>query len=112
MTTSDLRLDALLARTQTWLQQADLGGYTIQLAALDSSTSPDRDLGLATTQMEPGQLFARYSVYQGRTYLSLYSGRFESFRAAALAMNELPAVFKSNRPMVRSWVRIKQEQTP
>lgn len=112
VTTSDLRLDALLARTQTWLQQADLGGYTIQLAALDSSTSPDRDLGLATTQMEPGQLFARYSVYQGRTYLSLYSGRFESFRAAALAMNELPAVFKSNRPMVRSWARIKQEQTP
>ncbi|MBU3898060.1 MAG: AAA family ATPase [Gammaproteobacteria bacterium] len=112
VTASDQRLDALLARTQTLLQQADLGGYTIQLAALDSSTSPDRDLGLATTQIDPTQLFARYSVYQGRTYLSLYSGRFESFRAAALAMNELPAVFKNNRPMVRSWAKIQQEQTP
>ena len=109
---ADLRLDALLARTQTWLLQPDLGGYTIQLAALDSSTSPDRDLGLATTQIDPEQLFARYSVYQGRTYLSLYTGRFESFRAAVLAMNALPAVFKSNRPMVRSWAKIKQEQTP
>ena len=111
-TAADQRLEALLARTQIWLQQTDLGGYTIQLAALDSSTSPDRDLGLATTQMDPTQLFARYSVYQGRTYLSLYSGRFESFRTAALAMNELPAVFKSNRPMVRSWAKIKLEQTP
>ena len=109
---AEMRLDALLARTQSWLQQTDFGGYTIQLAALDSNTSPDRDLNLAAAQLDPAQVFARYSIYQGRTYLSVYSGRFESFRAAALAMNELPAVFKSNRPMVRSWARIKQEQTP
>ncbi len=109
---SDMRLDAILARTQTWLQQTDLGGYTIQLAALESSTSPDRNLSLAATQLDPAQVFARHSVYRGRTYLSVYSGRFESYRAAALAMDALPAVFKSNRPMVRSWARIKQEQTP
>lgn len=111
-TAADMRLDALLVRTQTWLQQADLAGYTIQLAALDSGTNPDHDLRLAAAQLDPSQVFARHSVFKARPYISIYFGHFESFRAAALAVDTLPSVFKSNRPMVRSWVRIKMEETP
>lgn len=108
----DTHLDSVLARTQTWLGQPDLNGYTIQLAALPSATKPDRYLDLAAAQLDASKVYAQYSVYNGKTYMSVYSGRFESFQAAALAMDRLPAVLKSNRPLVRSWAKIKQEQTP
>lgn len=108
----DMRPDAVLARTQTWLRQADLDGYTIQLAALHSTASPDRYLGLAAAQLDASKIHAQYSIYNGMTYMSVYFGNFKSFQATALAIDGLPAVLKSNRPLVRSWAKIKQDQTP
>lgn len=108
----DMHLDAVLARTQTWLRQADLDGYTIQLAALNSSANADRYLTLAAAQLDASKVQAHYSIYNEKTYLAIYSGHFESFRAAALAVDALPAALKINRPLVRSWAKIKQEKTP
>jgi len=112
VTPIDMRLDAALARTQKRLQQADLAGYTIQLAALHSTSNPERYLTMAAAQLDSSKIYAQHSVYKGNTYVSVYFGNFESIEASTSAIEALPAILKSNRPMVRSWTKIKQEQTP
>jgi hypothetical protein len=109
---TDMHLDAVLARTRSWVQQANLDGFTIQLVALKASASPEHYLDLAAKQLDPSKVYAQYSIYNGTTYISVFLGHFETVRAAALAIEELPASLKSNRPLVRSWTKIKQEQTP
>lgn len=108
----DMRLDAVLARSQTLLQKTDLTGYTIQLVALHSTSGPDGFLEMVKAQLDPNQIYALHSVYQGKTYMSFYFGNFESIEAATLAIKTLPTALKSNHPMVRSWTKIKQEQVP
>lgn len=106
------RVEAALARTQTWLQRPDLGGYTIQLAALPSDEGADRYLEMIAAQLDASQVYAHYSVYKGNTYMSVYSGHFDTSGAAALAIKALPAALTRNGPLVRSWIKIKQEPTP
>lgn len=106
----DKRFDSNLARTQTQLQKLNLAGYTIQLAALPSSTSPDRYMQLATAQLDESMVYAQYSVYKGKAYMSVYFGNFDSFRAASAAMDGLPPALRANRPMVRTWTKIKEDQ--
>lgn len=105
-------LNAALARTETLLQQTPVAGYTIQLAALPSSSNPERYLSLAVTQVNASRLYARPSVYKGEPFTAVYFGTFDSAQAGLLAMEELPASLKVNRPLIRTWAKIKQEQRP
>lgn len=106
------RFDAVLARTQSLLKKQDLDGYTIQLAALPSNTSPDRYLEQIATQLDMSDVYARYSVYKGMSYMSVYFGEFDSYGAAASAVKGLPTALKNNRPLVRTWIKIKEDQAP
>ena len=105
-------LQAVLAHTQTWLQRPDLDGYTIQLAALHSTTGLDAYLARVAAQVDASQVYAQHSVYKGKAYVSVYFGHFDSHRAAALVIEGLPADLKNNRPLVRTWTKIKQDQKP
>lgn len=105
-------LQALLARTQIWLQRADLDGYTIQLAALPSTAGLDAYLAQTASQVGALPVYAQRSVYKSRNYMAVYIGNFDSHRSAALAMEALPAAMKNNRPLVRSWTKIRQDQKP
>lgn len=105
-------LQTVLARTQTWLRRPDLDGYTIQLAALPSSIGLDAYLAQAASQVDASQVYAQHSVYKGKTYVSVYLGNFDSHRAAALQIEGLPDSLKHNRPLVRTWTKIKQDQKP
>jgi MSHA biogenesis protein MshM len=109
---ADTRFNAVLVRTKATLQKNELDGYTIQLAALPSNTSPDRYLEQIATQLELSKVYARYSVYKGMTFMSVYYGKFESYSAAASAIKSLPAALKNNRPLVRTWIKIKEDQAP
>lgn len=109
---ANTRFDAVLARTQSLLKKQDLRGYTIQLAALPSNTSPDRYLEQIATQLDMSKVYARYSVYKGMSYMSVYFGEFHSYSAAASDMKGLPAALKNNRPLVRTWIKIKEDQAP
>lgn len=106
------RFDAVLARTQSLLKNQKLHGYTIQLAALPSNTSPDRYLEQIATQLDMSDVYARYSVYKGMSYMSVYFGEFDSFSAAASVVKGLPTALKNNRPLVRTWIKIKEDQAP
>jgi type II secretory pathway predicted ATPase ExeA len=110
--TNGAALPAVLARTQTWLQRADLDGYTIHLAALSSAVGADSFLAQAAVQLGASTLYAQRSVYKGKTYVSVYLGHFDSYRSAALTIESLPDSLKTNRPLVRTWTKIKQDQKP
>ena len=105
-------LQAMLTRTQVWLQRADLNGYTIHLAALSSAVGADSFLAQAAAQLGASTMYAQRSVYKGKTYVSVYLGHFDSYRAAAMAIESLPDSLKSNRPLVRTWAKIKQDPKP
>lgn len=105
-------LNAALARTEALLQKTPVAGYTIQLAALPSSSNPERYLSLAMTQVNASRLYVRPSVYKGEPFMAVYFGIFDSAQAGLLAMEELPASLKVNRPLIRTWAKIKQEQRP
>ncbi|MBK9572494.1 MAG: AAA family ATPase [Rhodoferax sp.] len=105
-------LPSVLARTQTWLQRPALDGYTIHLAALPSTVGVDAFLAQAAAQLDASQVYARHSVYKGKAYVSVFLGNFDSYRSAALVIEGLPAGLKSNRPLVRTWDKIKQDSQP
>jgi septal ring-binding cell division protein DamX len=105
-------LQAALARTQSLLQRTDLGGYTIQLAALPSAIGLNGYLTQVASQLDASKVFVQHSVYKGKIYVSIYYGHYDSHRAAALAIESLPAGLKGNRPLVRTWAKVKQDQQP
>ena len=109
---ADARVSAILARTQERLQTEKLHGYTIQLAALPGSSISDRYMRLVAAELDESKLFAKYSVYKGNPYVAVFYGHFDSFQAAASSVNQLPTALKANRPLVRSWAKIKEDQTP
>lgn len=105
-------LQGMLDQTQAWLQRPGLDGYTIHLAALPSAVGADSYLAQAAAQLGASTMYAQRSVYKGKTYVSVYLGHFDSYRSAALAIESLPDGLKTNRPMVRTWTKIKQDQKP
>lgn len=105
-------LSAVLARSEIWLRRPDLDGYTIQLAALPGTFGVDAFLAQAAAQLGASQVYARHSVYKGKAYVSVFLGNFESHRSAALVIEGLPAGLKTNRPLVRTWTKIKQDTQP
>ena len=102
----------MLARSEIWLRRPDLDGYTIQLAALPGTFGVDAFLAQAAAQLGASQVYARHSVYKGKAYVSVFLGNFESHRSAALVVEGLPAGLKTNRPLVRTWTKIKQDTQP
>jgi septal ring-binding cell division protein DamX len=101
-----------VARTQAWLQQENLGGYTIQLAQFDASFNPNRYIRRMATQLTPSKVFVSRTTYKGKTNVSIFFGSFRSAREASHAIESLPAEVKTNQPWVRSWTSIKSEQAP
>jgi len=62
------------------------------------------------TQLDARQIYAQFSDYKGKTYMAVYFGDFASVADSARAIDKLPLAIKGNRPMVRSWVKVQQEQ--
>ncbi len=109
---ADARVAAILARTEKRLQTPKLDGYTIQLAALPSSSIPDQYLSQVVAELDESKVFAKYSVYRDFAYMAVFYGHFDSVQAATSSLNHLPAAMMANRPLVRSWAKIKEDQTP
>ncbi|MDD5029904.1 MAG: AAA family ATPase [Rhodoferax sp.] len=105
----------IFERTKNRLNQTRLSGYTMQLVALESVEGVegvDRYLAQIAPQFDAHQIYGQFSQYKGRTYMALYAGDFATALDCARAIEALPLSIRSNRPFVRSWVKVKQEQTP
>lgn len=107
---TDAFLQSYLARTQALLQTPDLDGYTIQLAALPRDASVAGYLNSAGHLVDSSMVFVQLSTYNGRNFVSVYYGHFGTTAQASTAMAGLPAALKTNKPIVRTWARIKQDQ--
>lgn len=107
---TDAFLQSYLARTQALLQTPNLDGYTIQLAALPRDASVAGYLNSAGHLVDSSMVYVQLSTYNGRNFVSVYYGHFGTTAQASAAMAGLPTALKTNKPIVRTWARIKQDQ--
>ena len=108
---TDAGLQEYLTRTQTQIAKPGLGGFTIQLAALPRDASVVGYFKLASRHLDSARIFAQLSTYNGRNFVSVYFGDFLSVTEASVALAGLPISLKTNKPIVRTWVKIRQDQT-
>jgi MSHA biogenesis protein MshM len=105
-------LQPYLERTRAVLQETPLTGYTVQLAASPRDDRALKYVVFASQQLDLNQLYAQYSSYHGQNYVSLFWGRYGTAAEARAAISTLPAELKVNRPLVRTWLKIQQDQAP
>lgn len=108
---SEAALQPYLQRTKTYFQQPDMGGYTVQLVSL----SPDGDvtnyLKSLVQHVDAAMVFAQLTHYNGLDYVSVFVGQYTSVAEANAALAAWPASIKTNKPMVRTWNKIRQDQS-
>lgn len=104
---------AVIDRTKAHVKTDPVNGYTVQLVAMDSSAGLDHYLRQIEAQLAAAaQMYAQFSNYNGKTYIAVYFGHFASSKDAYRAIESLPLSIRANRPLVRSWAKVKLEQTP
>lgn len=103
-------LSGYLQRTQALLQLPLEGRYTIQVAAIPREVNAMGYLQFAKKHVDDHQLYAQFSTYNGRNFVSVYYGNYGTMAQANAALAGLPEVLKFNKPIVRTWTRIKQDQ--
>ena len=99
-----------LVRTQNQIQAPELSGYTLQIAALPRDTGAAEYLQTAARLTDSEQVYAQLSHYNGKDFVSVFVGHYASAAKANAALLDLPAVLKANKPIVRTWLKIKQDQ--
>ena len=107
-----VRTQLVFERTQARLKESPLIGYTVQLGAFESPAGLDRYLADVEKWLDPAHLYAQSSDYKGKTYMAVCFGNFASAADSTRAIETWPSLLRGNRPLVRSWVKVKQEQTP
>jgi hypothetical protein len=103
---------SVIDRTQALLQTGSVSGYTVQLGALDSVAALDHYLYSIESLLDSSHIYAQFSDYKGKTFVAVYFGNFATLQDCARAIESLPPAVKNNRPLVRSWAKVKQERTP
>lgn len=106
------RTQLVFARTQARLKENPLIGYTVQLGAFESAAGLDQYLAGVEKWLDPAHLYAQSSDYKGKTYMAVFFGNFASAADSTRAIETWPSTVRGNRPLVRSWTKVKQEQTP
>lgn len=108
--TVSLSLQPYLERTRQHLLQPGLTGYSVQLASLPRDASAPAYLNLLSQHIDSAIIFAQLSRYNGREFVSAFVGHFDTVAEAKAAMAGWPASLKTNKPIVRTWLKIRQDQ--
>ncbi|OYU45886.1 MAG: ATPase [Burkholderiales bacterium PBB4] len=103
-------LSPYLARTQAHLQSTEATGYTLQIAALPREAPVLAYLSTVGQSIDSAQIYAQLSHYNGKDFVAVFIGSYPSATAATAALNTLPAALKANKPIVRTWKKIRQDQ--
>lgn len=109
---SSLALAPYVAQFHKAVQDPSTGGFSVQLASLPRDENVTRYIKSATHLVDSAMIFIQPSVYNGREYISVFYGRYDSMAAAQQAIATLPAALKTNKPVVRTWIKIKEDQLP
>ncbi|MEN9435631.1 MAG: hypothetical protein RIR09_286 [Pseudomonadota bacterium] len=104
-------LQPYLQRTRAYLQRPDLDEFAVQLAALSPEGNVANYLKFLTQHVDAAMVFAKLTHYNGRDYVSVFVGQYATHAQAQAALAAMPASIKTNKPMVRSWIKIRQDQS-
>ncbi|MCW8874168.1 MAG: AAA family ATPase [Gammaproteobacteria bacterium] len=102
---------ARVAATRSWLSSDFVGRYTIQIMTSDSAAPAPLERYL----MEPARQAHHDHLYivpvdiDGTQRWSVLYGIYDSYAAAQLALQEIPAALKGNGPYLRSLTAVKKE---
>lgn len=99
-----------LERTQAQLQNPELSGYTLQIAALPREAPVAAYLQTVAQQIGSEQVYAQLSHYNGKDFVAVFIGSYPSIAQANAARNDLPGALRANKPIVRTWIKIRQDQ--
>lgn len=105
-------LKPFIARTQTQIRKAQLNGYTLQVAALPREPSAAVYVKTLARQVDPSLIFVQLSRYNGRDYIAVFVGSYADNAKANAALINLPVTLKANKPIVRTWIKVRQDQLP
>ncbi len=108
---SQAALQPYLQRTQAYLQRPDLDGFAVQLAALSPDGNVANYLKFLAQHVDAAMVFAKLTHYNGHDYVSVFVGQYVTHAQAQAALAAWPASIKTNKPMVRSWIKIRQDQS-
>ena len=100
----------LIKSTQAQLKSGELTGYTVQIAALPREPSAAAFMESLSRQVDPKQIYAQLSHYNGKDFVAVFVGNYPSSAKANAALIDLPAPLKANKPMVLTWNKIRQDQ--
>ncbi len=98
--------------TKAQLSSGELTGYTVQIAALPREPTAAAFMESLSQQVNPKQIYAQLSHYNGKDFVAVFVGNYPNSAKANAALIDLPAPLKANKPMVRTWNKIRQDQLP
>jgi len=103
-------LQPYLQRTEAYLRRPNLGGYTVQIAAIKRDANALNYLNFAAHHVDSAMIFAQLTRYNDRDFVAVFVGQYASAGEATAALAALPDAIKTNKPMVRTWTKIRQDQ--
>ncbi|MCX7156843.1 MAG: AAA family ATPase [Rhodocyclales bacterium] len=106
------RIGALVKRTEELLSDQQSRGFTLQLASLSSAGNVAEYLAEVAQRVDASQIYAHNRIYNGKSVVAVYLGRYPTEQEARDALRSLPEPLKMNQPVLRTWARIRQEPKP
>lgn len=103
-------LEPFIERTRAKTQGDAVAGYTLQIAALPREATAATYLKSLAQHIDNDQIYMQLSHYNGKDFIAVFVGSYPTSAQATAAMLELPAALKANRPLVRTWNKIRQDQ--
>lgn len=100
-----------LRRLDARLNTADISGYTVQLASLPRDEAVVTYLQRLAQLVDSAMVSVQLSTYNGRPFVSVFYGHYANVSEASRALGGLPEVVKVNKPMLRTWTKIKLDQS-
>lgn len=103
-------LEPFIQRTHAKTKGDWVPGFTVQIASLPREPTAAGYLNSLAQQIDKEQLYVQLSHYNGKEFIAVFIGSYPSSAQANAALLELPTSLKANKPLVRTWNKIRQDQ--
>ena len=100
-----------LHATTSWLEQAPIDTYTLQLLTADAARASDVNTWLTRLPdgMDAEHIFIYTSTIRGLRRFSVLYGAYPDRAKATAALGELPKAMRSGKPLIRTVAGIRQD---
>lgn len=105
-------LEAYLAQTEQQLNNPAAKKYTIQLASLPRDAYAINYLKRVSEYKGLPMVFAQLTSYNDKKYIAVFYGDFSTAADANRAIKALPRELRTNRPIIRTWAKIRMDKKP